>query len=78
MNFNILANFHDILWFSAQRRGSPGTWHKVFAGWRRSKYFVTCSRVHPIVGLRFWHNFFVLLRFQKDDQVMIMLRISAH
>ena len=32
---------------------------------------MTCSRVHPIVGLRFSHNLSVLLRFQEDDQVMI-------
>ena len=63
---------------SAQRRGSPGTWHKVFAGWRRSKYFMTCSRVHPIVGLRFYHTLDVVLRIRNDDQVVIMLRISAH
>ena len=63
---------------AAQRQGSAGPWHKVFAGWRRSKYFMTCSRVHPIVGLRFWHILFELLRFRKEDQVMIMLRISAH
>ena len=35
---------------SAQRRGSAGPWHKVFAGWRRSKYFMSWSRMYPIVG----------------------------
>ncbi len=35
---------------AAQRQGSAGPWHKVFAGWRRSKYFMSWSRMHPIVG----------------------------
>ena len=35
---------------SAQRQGSAGPWHKVFAGWRRSKYFMSWSRMYPIVG----------------------------
>ena len=35
---------------SAQRQGSAGPWHKVFAGWPRSKYFMSWSRMYPIVG----------------------------
>ncbi|MFN7662116.1 MAG: hypothetical protein ACK5PQ_00065 [Alphaproteobacteria bacterium] len=34
----------------AQRQGSAGPWHKVFAGWRRSKYFMPWSRMYPLVG----------------------------
>jgi hypothetical protein len=42
-----------IFFGSAQRQGSAGPWHKVFAGWRRSKYFMSWSRMYPIVGQLF-------------------------
>ncbi len=43
---------------AAQRQGSAGPWHKVFAGWRRSKYFMPWSRMYPIVGRNFLMVYF--------------------
>ena len=51
--------FHESV-FAAQRQGSAGPWHKVFAGWRRSKYFMSWSRVHPIVGHAFYPGTWIL------------------
>ena len=51
---------------SAQRQGSAGPWHKVFSGWRRSKYFMSWSRMHPIVGQHYHNTYFNQSAFRNS------------